>query len=84
MIILSVVVVIWCHRLETALLNLTMHLEDKDTKMTTLLKQTIQDQARVVQDNLNRRLEFQRGKSGSGRNSARLMSHSLGYDNTSV
>ena len=61
-----------------------MHLEDKDNKMTNLLKQTIQDQAKVVQDNLNRRQEFHRGKHGSGRNSARPMSHALPYDDTSV
>ena len=48
LVILIVVVLVWCHRLETSLLNLAMHLEDQDSKMTTLLKQTIQDQAKLV------------------------------------
>ena len=82
MIILSVVVLIWCHRLETALLNLAMHLENKDTKLTNLLTQTIQAQAKVVQDNLNKRQKFQRGK--HGRHSARPLSNALEYKNTSV
>ena len=84
LIILKVVILVWCHRLETALLNLAMHLEYQDSKMTTLLKQTIQDQAKVVQDNLNRKQEFHRGKHGSARNSVRSMYHALPYDDTSV
>ena len=84
LVILIVVVLVWCHRLETALLNLAMHLEDQDSKMTTLLKQTIQDQAKLVQDNLFRKQELHRGKHGGSRNSVRSMYQALPYEDTSV
>ena len=62
LVILIVVILVWCHRLETALVNLAMHLEDQESKMTNLLKQTIQDQAKVVQDNLVRKPELSKGR----------------------
>ena len=80
--ILLVGVLVWCNRLETALLNLAVHIDDKDTKLTNLLTQTIQAQAKVVQESINKRQDFQRGK--HGRHSASTLSNVLAYENTSV
>ena len=83
--IFSIVILVWCHRLESALVNLAMHLEDKETKMKELLKQTIQDQAKVVQDSLVRKPELSKGRYGGARSSLRLSNYqAIPFDDTSL
>ena len=80
--IMLIGVLVWCWRLENALLDLASHLDQKDTKLTNLLTRTIQAQGKKVQEAINRGQELHRGK--TARQSVRPISHAIEFENTSV